>query len=61
MGVLALMPLGELTNVARSLVDLEKMKKTVMAERPTVGGPIVVATITLHEGFQWATPHQATT
>jgi hypothetical protein len=61
MGVLANMPLGELTNVARSLVDLEKMKKTVMAERPTVGGPIVVATITLHEGFQWATPHQPTT
>ena len=61
MGVLALMPLGELTNVARSLVDLEKMKKTVMAERPTVGGPIVVATITLHEGFQWATPHQPAT
>jgi hypothetical protein len=55
------MPLGELTNVARSLVDLEKMKKTVMVERPTVGGPIVVATITLHEGFQWATPHQPTT
>jgi hypothetical protein len=61
MVVLANMPLGELTNVARSLVDLEKMKKTVMAERPTVGGPIVVATITLHEGFQWATPHQPTT
>ena len=61
MSVLANMPLGELTNVARSLVDLEKMKKTVMAERPTVGGPIVVATITLHEGFQWVTPNEPAT
>jgi hypothetical protein len=37
------------------------MKKTVMADFPNVGGPIMVATITLHEGFQWATPSEPAT
>ena len=55
------MPLDELANVARSLIDLQKMKKTVMADFPNVGGPIMVATITLHEGFQWATPSEPAT
>ena len=58
---LATMSLDELANTARSLVDLQKMKKTVMADFPDVGGRIVVATITLDEGFQWATPSEPAT
>jgi len=58
---LANMPLDELANTARSLVDLQKMKKAVMADFPSVGGRIMVATITLHEGFQWVTPNEPAT
>ena len=58
---LATMSLDELANTARSLVDLQKMKKAVMTDFPSVGGRIMVATITLHEGFQWATPSEPAT
>jgi len=58
---LANMPLDELANTARSLVDLQKMKKVVTAAVPNVGGQIMVATITLHEGFQWVTPNEPAT
>jgi hypothetical protein len=58
---LATMSLDELANTARSLVDLQKMKKAVMTDFPDVGGRIMVATITLHEGFQWVTPNEPAT
>lgn len=45
--------LGELASVAHSLVSLECLRKLMAGEPATVGGPVDVAVITRHRGFEW--------
>ena len=47
------LPPATLAAVARSLVELQALRQTTTAEQSTVGGPIDVATITRHGGFEW--------
>jgi|688.fasta_scaffold05066_5 hypothetical protein len=50
---LAALPAASLVEVARSLIELQALRKTTTAQADTVGGPIDVALITPTDGFVW--------
>lgn len=50
---IAALPVGSLVDVARSLIELQALRKTTTAQTATVGGPIDVALISPIDGFQW--------
>jgi hypothetical protein len=50
---IATLPVASLVDVARSLIEIQALRKTTTAQTPTVGGPIDVALISPTEGFQW--------
>jgi hypothetical protein len=50
---LAALPAASLVEVARSLIELQALRKTTSAQTDTVGGPIDVALITPTDGFVW--------
>ena len=50
---LAALPAATLVEVARSLVELQALRKTTTAQTESVGGPIDVALITPTDGFVW--------
>jgi hypothetical protein len=50
---IAALPAASLVEVARSLIELQALRKTTTAQQGTVGGPIDVALITPTDGFQW--------
>ncbi len=47
-------PLATLAELARSLVSVQNLAQNIRGELQTVGGDIDVGTITLNEGFRWA-------
>ncbi len=49
----AMMPIGELANVAETLVNMTQIKHRLTLETETVGGPIDVAVISKGDGFVW--------
>jgi|694.fasta_scaffold119155_3 hypothetical protein len=46
-------PVRDLAEFASTLVGVQAARAAFSQDNPTVGGPIDVATITRHEGFQW--------
>ena len=46
-------PVRDLAEFASTLVGVQSARAAFSQDNPTVGGPIDVATITRHEGFQW--------
>lgn len=50
---IAALPPASLVDVARSLIELQALRKTTTAQQGTVGGPIDVALITPVDGFTW--------
>ncbi|MCH8854633.1 MAG: hypothetical protein IID41_18550 [Planctomycetes bacterium] len=51
--ITAPMPIQDAIDLARFLVHVTIMYKRFDEGAPTVGGPIVIAAITKHEGFRW--------
>ncbi|AXV82156.1 hypothetical protein CJO77_11790 [Ralstonia solanacearum] len=52
-GVIASLPVEEMTHLAETLVTLESLKERVTTPKQSVGGPIDVAVITKSEGLVW--------
>jgi len=50
---IAALPAASLVDVARSLIELQALRKTTTAQADTVGGPIDVGLITPADGFVW--------
>jgi hypothetical protein len=51
--VLGSLPVDEMADLAKTLVNLQSLKEKVTKPSATVGGPIDVAIITKHEGLVW--------
>jgi hypothetical protein len=50
---LQMSPVRDLAEFASTLVGVQSARAVFSQDNPTVGGPIDVATITRHEGFNW--------
>ena len=51
--IIPAMPIQDVIDIARFLVDLTAKYIKYTPGAPTVGGPIEIAAITKHEGFKW--------
>lgn len=52
-GLVSILNKEELINLAKSLIELQELKKTVSMDSPSVGGPVDIAFISKHDGFIW--------
>jgi hypothetical protein len=50
---LEMSPVRDLADFAGTLVSVQAARAAFTQDNPTVGGPVDVAVITRHEGFQW--------
>lgn len=51
--VIGSLPVGEMAELAETLITLQSLKEKVTKPSETVGGPVDVAVITKHEGLVW--------
>ncbi|ADC46654.1 hypothetical protein mru_0803 [Methanobrevibacter ruminantium M1] len=56
---ISVLPKGELSNLADSLIGITSLRRKIEDEVETVGGPIDVAIITKGDGFVWIKCHDS--